>query len=50
MEQFNKDLIDYLMYYNFHRPHGGIDMKSPIQYLQSINQEKCNMLWTGTWA
>jgi putative transposase len=50
MEQFNKDLIDYLMYYNFQRPHIGIDMKSPIQYLQSINQRKCNMLWTGTYA
>ncbi|MGL4759201.1 MAG: integrase core domain-containing protein [Patescibacteria group bacterium] len=48
MEEFNKDLIDYLMYYNFNRPHIGIDMKSPIQYLQSINQRKCNMLWTGT--
>jgi putative transposase len=50
MEQFNKDLIDYLMYYNFQRPHIGIDMKSPIQYLQNINQGKCNMLWTGTRA
>jgi hypothetical protein len=50
IDQCNKDLIKYLIYYNFNSPCAGINMKSPIQYLQSINQEKCNMLWTGTAA
>jgi hypothetical protein len=40
MKQFNKDPVDYLIYHNFHRLHLGIDMKSPIQYLQSIYQDK----------
>jgi putative transposase len=46
--QFNKDLIDYLIYYNFTRPHQGLDYKTPMEYLRDINLVECNMWWTRT--
>lgn len=44
---FNDKLIDYLLWYNGQRPHWGINLLSPIQFLVN-NYNKCNMLWPHT--
>lgn len=33
VSEFNKSLTDWLIEYNFHRPHKTLDYKTPIQYL-----------------
>lgn len=39
-EDFNSQLIDWLIEYNFHRPHQTLDYKSPLQYLDNYYQGK----------
>jgi transposase InsO family protein len=48
---FNRDLFDYLLWYNFRKPHQGIGKLSPMEYyLKSarLSRLKSNMLWTLT--
>jgi transposase InsO family protein len=46
---FNRALMDYLIWYNTERPHFGIKLKSPMQYIISkMTARKSNMLWTNT--
>jgi transposase InsO family protein len=35
---FNELLMDWLIWYNTKRPHFGLDLKSPIQYILENNQ------------
>ena len=44
---FNDKLMDYLLWYNGERPHWGINLLSPIQFLTN-NYNKCNMSWPHT--
>jgi transposase InsO family protein len=44
---FNELLMDWLIWYNTKRPHFGLDLKSPIQYILETNQFS-KMWWTGT--
>jgi len=52
LQEFNKGLIDWLIFYNFKRPHLGLKKEtghfiSPMQYLKQYHQ-MCHMYWTGT--
>jgi putative transposase len=47
--QFNEKLMDWLVWYNTRRPHFGLDLKSPIQYILDNNQFS-EMWWTDTRA
>jgi transposase InsO family protein/transposase-like protein len=46
---FNQKLIEYLIWYNTLRPHWGLQLKSPIQFLMlHPTQQQCNMWWPNT--
>ena len=46
-EEFDKLLIDWLVYYNSKRPHFSLNLKSPLQYIL-INYKMANMCLTNT--
>ena len=49
IEQFNKDLMAYLIWYNTEKRHRGINKLSPMQYYVKRlmkNNQKSSMLWT----
>jgi len=53
LNQFNHQLMDWLVWYNTVRPHYGLKLKSPMQYLLDLLQlpaTESNMLWTDTIA
>lgn len=37
IEEVKEELLQYLIYYNEHRPHQGIDGKTPIDYLKNLS-------------
>lgn len=45
---FNQKLIPWLVWYNTQRPHWGLDLKSPMQFMLTTHPEKSNMWWTDT--
>ena len=45
---FNQKLIPWLVWYNTERPHWGIGLKSPMQFMLTAHPEKSNMGWTNT--
>jgi transposase InsO family protein len=45
---FNQKLIPWLMWYNTERPHWGLGLKSPMQFMLTTHPEKSNMWWTNT--
>jgi transposase InsO family protein len=45
---FNQKLIPWLVWYNTERPHWGLDLKSPMQFMLTAHPEKSNMWWTNT--
>lgn len=53
LKQFNSELINWLIFYNFERPHLGLKKDtgqfiSPMQYLKQHHPTMCHMWWTGT--
>jgi len=51
LDDFNRQLMDWLIWYNTKRPHYGLQLKSPMQYLLDLLQlpiQESNMLWTDT--
>ena len=53
LDEFNHKLMDWLIWYNTKRPHYGIGLKSPMQYLLELLQltpAESSMLWTDTRA
>ena len=50
-DEFNKNMVDYLLWYSLKRPHYALGQISPIDYIR-VNEgkykKKCNMLWTHT--
>ncbi len=51
LEEFNKELMGYLIWYNGERPHGGLQKISPIKYLcyaQRKNPKEFQKIWTYT--
>lgn len=49
LEEFNRKLIDYLVWYNTKRPHYSLGLLSPLQFLM-LEYKKSNMWWRGTKA
>jgi len=37
IEEFKNELLHYLVYYNEHRPHQGLDGKIPVEYLKNLS-------------
>lgn len=49
LEEFNRRLIDWLLWYNTRRPHWSIGLISPLRYIcNKLTAEKSHMLWTST--
>ena len=48
--QFNKRMVDYLIWFNTKRPHEGLGQMSPIQFLTQKNPEESRMRWARTLA
>jgi transposase InsO family protein len=52
LPSFNRDLMNYLLWYNTEKPHQAKNKLPPLKFfLQSfiLNQQQSNMLWTSTW-
>ena len=48
---FNRQMIPWLVWYNTERPHWGLNLQSPMQFMlthSSTRPEKSNMRWTDT--
>ncbi len=52
LEEFNRRMIDWLLWYNTRRPHWSIGLISPLRYIcnQLTSAEKSHMLWTSTYC
>jgi len=49
LEQFNRRLIDWLLWYNTGRPHWSLGLISPMQYIVNrLTAQESHMLWTDT--
>lgn len=44
---FNTGLLSHLLWHNIERPHWGLDMRSPIQFITASNPQECNMYLTA---
>jgi transposase InsO family protein len=47
IDEFKKEMADWLIDYNTKIPHHSLFMKTPVQYLLE-NNPQCHMLWTNT--
>ncbi|PSO43552.1 hypothetical protein BRC20_01225 [Candidatus Saccharibacteria bacterium QS_8_54_8] len=50
-DDFNRHLMDWLVYYNTGRPHHSLKLQSPMQHILGVLQlptKESNMLWTNT--
>lgn len=47
LDRFNEKLADWLVKYNSIRPHKGLGLQTPVQYIIKHNK-KCTMWWTHT--
>lgn len=47
-QAFNRELIPWLLWYNGERPHWGLKLKSPIQFLMEQKPKECKMWWPNT--
>ncbi len=48
IEEFNRRLMDWLLWYNTRRPHWSIGLISPLRYIcNKLTVEKSQMLWTS---
>lgn len=45
---FNQQMIPWLVWYNTERPHWGLNLKSPMQFMLTAHPEQSNMRWTDT--
>jgi len=49
LEEFNKQLIDWLLWYNTRRPHWSLELKSPLRYIcDKLTKRQSHMCWTST--
>src|SRR5262245_19538245 len=47
-DQFNRQLIPWLLWYNAERPHWALELKSPVQFLLKENPTLCKSWWPNT--
>jgi hypothetical protein len=45
---FNRQMIPWFFWYNGERPHWGLKLKSPVQFLMEQEPEDCKMWWPNT--
>ena len=45
---FNRELIPWLVWYNTQRPHWGLNLQSPMQFMLTTHPRKSNLWWTDT--
>lgn len=49
LEEFNRNLMDWLLWYNTRRPHWSINLISPLKYIcDKLTAEESQMYWTST--
>ena len=49
LEEFNRQLMDWLLWYNTRRPHWSIGLISPLRYIcNKLSPKQSQMLWTST--
>ena len=49
LEAFNKQLMDWLLWYNTRRPHWSLGLISPLKYIvNKLPARESHMLWTST--
>ena len=49
LEEFNRQLMDWLLWYNTRRPHWSIGLISPLRYIcNKLTSKQSQMLWTST--
>lgn len=49
LETFNRQLMDWLLWYNTRRPHWSIGLISPLRYIcNKLTPEQSHMCWTST--
>ncbi len=49
IDEFNRQLMDWLLWYNTRRPHWTLGLISPLRYIVStLPARECQMLWTNT--
>jgi transposase InsO family protein len=46
--EFNRQLIPWLIWYNAERPHWSLELKSPVQFLLKENPSLCKTWWPNT--
>lgn len=45
---FNRQMIPWLLWYNGERPHWGLNLQSPVQFLMKQKPEQCKLWWPNT--
>jgi transposase InsO family protein len=49
IEEFNRRLMEWLLWYNTRRPHWTLGLISPLRYIVStLPERECHMIWTST--
>jgi len=49
LEEFNKQLMDWLLWYNTRRPHWSLELKSPLRYIcDQLPTKESHKWWTST--
>ena len=48
-ETFNIGLMKHLLWHNTERPHFGINLQTPVDYIRAKHPEECKMYLTNTW-
>ncbi len=49
IDEFNRRLMEWLLWYNTRRPHWTLGLISPLRYIVStLPAKKCHMMWTST--
>jgi transposase InsO family protein len=49
LDEFNKQLMDWLVWYNTRRPHWSLELKSPLKYIcDQLSVRESQKCWTST--
>lgn len=49
LDEFNRQLMDWLLWYNTRRPHWSLELESPLRYIcNRLTQRQSQMCWTST--
>lgn len=48
--KFNLGLMKHLLWHNTERPHWGLKLQTPVQFITANRPQECKMYLTNTWA